>query len=497
MRRSAVFRISIILFICGIALGSFVPGAFPEFPALVAIIGLATVATWQDRRSVLVVILCLACASGCVLAASEEIYWSIDRGDVSVVGTAEVVHRPEPGEYSQDVVLRFRSCEATDCPHDLVFGRFPARSEIRYGDIGTVSCTLEVPDDEWRMRYAKDGIAYRCRSSDWKKVGETHAIRRSLLRMSTRFESAIAAALPEPESSLAAGLLIGGDDRLPASSRQDFRDAGLTHIVAVSGYNISLIADYFLLFGIGAFLRRRQAAPVALCATLSFVFVAGAPPSAVRAFGMASTLLLAQWLGRRYASVWALLFAASVMLAGNPLLLRYDVGFLLSFLATAGIILSSPIIGRLSGRVPKPIVPFAEALLLTVAANLLILPVILGSFGRFAPVAIPANVALLPIVPFAMLFSFLTGIFGMMLPSFGSLFAFPAYAALHSIVMGAGFAASFGESAIETDTFGWPQAVSWYLAVVLCYLPFRRWYRNRTGGRAKKNRRENVDSLPV
>lgn len=324
------------------------------------------------------------------------------------------------------------------------------------------------------MWHATRGIAYRCRDPDWERTGTTRSVGRALLSVASRFENALTRNLPEPESGLAAGLILGGDGRLPDRAREEFRTAGLTHIVAVSGYNISIIAEYFLLLGILCSLPRRRAAPFAFLATSAFVFITGAPPSAVRALFMAGTLLLAQRLGRRYGSVSALALVAAIMLFRNPLLLRHDIGFQLSFLATAGIVFAAPLVGRIGRDVPKAATPFAEAFLVTLSANLLLIPVLLSAFGRFVPSAIPVNTLLLPLVPVSMLLSFLVGLLGMFSSALGTVFSFPAYAALHLITEGARFGARFGDSAIVTDGFGFTAWVVWYALSVWILSRFRR-----------------------
>ncbi|NTW14187.1 MAG: ComEC/Rec2 family competence protein [Candidatus Moranbacteria bacterium] len=488
---ASIFRYSILLFISGIVFGSFFPDSSPWVPILIMIFTLAVAGTWQNRLSFIVVVMAFFLSMGYFLSAHAESFWSVDRPSIRVSGVAEIVRSPVMGESYREAAVSLSSCDEDSCPRELIMARFPILEDVAYGDKGSFSCVLEPPDTSWKMYYAKDGIAYRCRGPIWKKTGEARPIRRALLGMASRFESAIAHALPEPESSLAVGLLIGGDSGLPASAREDFRAAGLTHIVAVSGFNISIIAEYFLLFGVALFLPRRKAALFAMAGTTAFVFVAGAPSSAVRALFMASTLLLAQWFGRRYASPWALLFAAAIMLLMNPLLLRSDIGFQLSFLATAGVILSAPIVSGILRSVPRVTESFLEALFLTISANAFLLPVMFANFGKFTPVAIPANTVLLPLVPAAMFFSFVAGSVGSFVPMLGSLFAFPAYATLHPIVSGAHYAASFKESAIVSEHFGWLETVCWYAALAVIFSFLRR----RFGSDIKKTGRS-LTALP-
>lgn len=461
MRPASLFRFALLAFVLGIAAGSFLSALLPAVPLLATALGAVFFGVWPDRRGLVALVFAAAFASGFAHVGTAERYWAADRPEGSVSGLAEVVRKPQEKELFRTAVVRFSSCETGTCPTDLVSVILPLSTEVAYGDVGRLSCVLSLPEPEWRMYSAKEGIGLVCRSGSWERVSGNGSLSVRLLGFADRFERSLARSLPEPESSLAAGLLLGGEGRLPDSVRDDFRTAGLAHIVAVSGYNISIIAGYFLLLGIACFLPRRQAALLAFVATISFVFVSGAPPSAIRAVGMAGALVLSWWLGRRYASVWAILFAASLMLLWNPLLLRHDLGFLLSFLATLGIALLSPVFQRAVSSIRYGKF-FAEALLLTVAAELFILPVLFMNFGTFSFMTFPANALLLPLVPVAMLLSFLAGVLGMMAPTLGAVAAFPAYAALHAIVAGASYAASFSGAVVVWDAFGWGHAIAWY-----------------------------------
>jgi len=474
LRPARVFRIAAIASVLGVFLGSAVPALGTAIAFLSVSVGIAVSGIFQDRRAFFLSGIMFALASGTVLSSDAERFWDRDRVPVTTEGTADIVGRPEDREYGVSAVIRFSSCGPAGCPKERIEAVFSPLEEPSYGDRGTFSCLLDPIDPEWRMWYATRGIAYRCRDPQWRKTGESRPVRTTLMRSSSRFEESLARYLPEPEAGLAAGLLLGGDKRLPEEVREAFRDAGLTHIVAVSGYNISVIAEYFLFLGILLTLPRRRAAPFALLATTGFVFVAGAPSSAVRALFMAGTLMLAQWLGRRYESLFALVFVAAVMLLFDPLLLVHDIGFQLSFLATAGIVLAGPRVGRVVRHVPKPVSPFFEAFLVTVAANLLLIPILLSNFGRFVPAAILTNTVLLPVVPVSMSLAFLTGLLGMFSSALGTIFSFPTYAALHLIVEGARFGAGFGDTAIETESFGWGAGLLWYGALAWIFFRIRR-----------------------
>lgn len=462
MSASSVFRLILVSFVLGVALGTFSYEGASVGALLALALGVAAFGAWPDRRGSVVLFVAGSFALGWVHAGKAETYWRTMSDASSVSGIAEIVRKPETKDFSRDAIVIFRTCDAGSCPRERVLVRFPISATVAFGDTVELSCGLTLPEEEWRMYYAKEGVSHVCKKPAWGKRAGGASFSARLMRLSDRFEHSLSRALPEPESSLAAGLLLGGDGRLPADTKDDFRAAGLAHIVAVSGYNISIIATYLLLIGIALFLPRRKAAVFAFLGTLVFVFVSGAPPSALRAIGMASALIMAWLLGRRYASLPALLFAAAAMLWFNPLLMRHDLGFLLSFFATIGIIFASPLIGRLLRNIHSLPRIFLEALLLTISAELFILPIVFANFGHFSFAAFPANTILLPLVPIAMALSFFAGVAGLSSDMLGIIFGFPAHVPLHAIIVGAGYAASFQEMDMAWDAFGWTEAIVWY-----------------------------------
>ncbi len=461
MTSARIFRFALLAFVGGVFAGSFFFAWSPSLPLWLIAVSLAFASAWPNRYGVALALACLSLSWGFFSVSDAERYWTSDRALGFVSGEVRIVRAPERKDAFQEVVARFVSCESALCPSDLVSVRLPLFYTLSYGEAGRISCEVESPAEEWRMYYAKDGIGFSCRAKEWASKAKSSAFPVRLRGMADRFEAAIGEVLPEPESSLAKGLLLGGNGRLPQDVRDDFRVAGLSHIVAVSGYNISIIAGYFLLIGIALFLPRKKAAILALVGTLAFVFIAGAPSSALRAVGMAGALILSWWFGRRYASLWAILLVAALMLLWSPLLLRHDLGFILSFFATLGIALFAPWVERVVRQVRHGRF-FLEAFLLTLSAELFILPILFFNFGVFSLVTFPTNTILLPLVPLAMLATFFSAVFGMVVPALGYILAFPTYAVLHLIISGASYAASFDQAVITSDTFGWGSVVLWY-----------------------------------
>jgi competence protein ComEC len=485
MNRSPLFFPS-LAFILGVGAGSF--ALFPWWGVLTLLAAsVGMLGTVQTKR-VVIAVAAVFCFSGGFFLAEREIGRAQGIVEISggVSGTADVVGIPKRKDFFQEVIFRFTACEKGDCPEQSVLVQAPLSEAYTYGDRAHLSCKrLSLPknfseDFDYRMYLAKDGISYMCEKATMRKVG-SRIFFTKLFGFTERFEDGIMEHIPDPEASLGAGILLGGDGRFPEEAKEWFRGAGLSHIVAVSGYNIAILSFAFLFLGIFFFLPRRQAILFALAASGVFVFLAGMPSSGVRALAMAGVIFLATLLGRRSASVPALVFAGALMLLLNPLLLRYDVGFQLSFLATLGIVLFSPYARELVAHVRYGQL-FVETALLTLSAELLILPILFATFKTFSLAAILSNTLLLPLVPYAMLCSFLAGLVGMIAPVLGEAFAFPAYVLLHVIVGGAKWFSEIAIGRITLAHFGWMEGILWYAVVFAALFFSKRWMKRKNGG---------------
>ncbi len=209
---------------------------------------------------------------------------------------------------------------------------------------------------------------------------------------------------PEPASSFMAGLIVGSRKGISANLMQNFNAAGLTHIMAISGNNITLI---ILIVGkMLGFLARGKRIFWSIVFIILFVILVGASASVVRAALMGIISVISLWFGRKYFVLRALFFSGFLMVLWNPQTLLFDVSFQLSFLATLGIILFAERIEKFLQKVPEFFM-IRENLKMTLCAQILTLPIILMNFGQISLVSIFANLLVLPFIPFAMMFGFL------------------------------------------------------------------------------------------
>lgn len=238
-----------------------------------------------------------------------------------------------------------------------------------------------------------------------------------------QFSAAIRSVVPEPQASLGLGFLLGIKSQLPDELNDQLKIVGLTHIVVASGYNLTILvrAARRML----ANRSKYQATAVAVCLMVGFVGVTGFSPSMTRAALVTSLSLAAWYYGRVIHPVVLILFAAAVTGVWNPLYVWGDIGWYLSFLAFGGVMLLAPLVlKRLFGD--RKIPQLAQIIVETLCAELATLPLTMFVFGSVSVVSLVANLAVAPLVPLAMLLTFMAGAACVLLPGFGGWLALPA-----------------------------------------------------------------------
>lgn len=234
-----------------------------------------------------------------------------------------------------------------------------------------------------------------------------------------RAERALGSGMPAREAALARGFVLGEDEGIGAATVEDFRRAGLSHLLAVSGQNVALLALLVmpLLALLGMPLRTRLLWIVAAIAV--YVPLAGGGPSIVRAGVMGVLTLLATFAGRRASRLYALAIAATVTLAIDPRI-GADVGWQLSFAAVLGILaIARPLRRAIAGRLGSSGLrgALAEGVAVTAAATLATAPLIAFHFGELSTVGLFANLLALPAVAPAMWLGMVSAI-GAQVPGF-------------------------------------------------------------------------------
>lgn len=239
--------------------------------------------------------------------------------------------------------------------------------------------------------------------------------------LSRRFTAGMQNALPEPMASFGLGLLVGLRSAMPQAILAQLTAVGLVHIVAVSGYNLTILVR-----GVARLKIRSKYQKLILSLALIglFVMVTGFSASIVRAALVSVLSLWASYYGLRIKPIVLISFAAALTGFANPFYVWGDLSWYLSFLAFFGILIIAPTIqARFFSKQPKLI---TAVLLETLAAELMTLPLIMMSFGQFSVVALLANLLIVPIVPLAMLLAATAAFAGALVPQLAGWVAWPA-----------------------------------------------------------------------
>ncbi|MBX4191808.1 MAG: ComEC/Rec2 family competence protein, partial [Candidatus Doudnabacteria bacterium] len=267
----------------------------------------------------------------------------------------------------------------------------------------------EYPDFSYKNYLSRFGIDAVVYQPQLDKIEGRYGnqIKYWILQIKTKFTNKLSKVLIEPQNSLLGGLLLGAKRSISESLTEQFNQTGMSHIVAVSGYNITIIA-----IGIGWLLQRlglhkRVSFFISIPVIILFVIMIGASASAVRAGIMGILLLLALNVGRVSVAGNALAFTASFMVLLNPQILLFDVGFQLSFAALIGIVYLLPVLEPYFLWLP---IDIRKYFLTTLSAQFFALPLLLYYFGTLSLIAILPNLLILPMIPVTMLSGFLTGI---------------------------------------------------------------------------------------
>src|SRR3989344_1472859 len=276
--------------------------------------------------------------------------------------------------------------------------------------------------------------------------------------------------IKSPENLLMGGLILGEKASFNKDLRESFINTGTIHIVALSGYNITIVAEWFMkLF---SFLPKNFGIGMGILAILSFIIMTGGSSTAIRAGIMATLVLIARATGRNYDVARALILAGIFMILLNPFLLAYDVSFQLSFLATVAVIFLAPRIEKYFLWAPK-FFELRDIMSVTCAAYIFVFPFILYKMGNFSLVALPANFLILPFIPFTMMLGFLTGFAGLLWHVIAVPAGYISYLFLHYELGVVGFFAN-----LPFASFSFPDFPLFFTLIIYAYFIYRLFGRN-------------------
>lgn len=454
------FLISVLL---GIFLGDLAGISLVIYLGITIPIIVLSIVFWKKSEWKLILFILLGLISG----FSYTDLWNQKNESISLVSSEEelihgqVINYPVFEGSKAEYILKYRGFKIK-----VTAGRYP---EFKYGDVLEFKGTIKKPTD---YNFHKNILGEVWAESDIKKVGyKGNSFFKTLFFAREKFEKILTKILPEPYASFASGITIGSKSSIPDSLMSDFNRTGTTHLVAVSGYNVTIVIMYIaVLLGL---ISRKFKFWGSLFVILSFVMLTGGQASVLRAGILAALVLFGRYEGRRINMTILLPFTAVIMLLFNPYGLKYDISFQLSFLAFAGIIYLTPII--LSLRIIK-ILPdiIKKPLAETLGAQVMVLPIIIYYFGQISLVSTIVNVLVLSVIPLAMGLVFLVGIIGLFYIPLGKIVGFVLYIVLkYIIIVVENFSKlSFASYFFKINSWWWLPIV--YLVLLLVIVKLRK-----------------------
>ncbi|MEI2607591.1 MAG: DNA internalization-related competence protein ComEC/Rec2 [Candidatus Promineifilaceae bacterium] len=365
-------------------------------------------------------------------------------GELTLTGV--VVAEPDVRDRSQGLRLQ---AETVQLPGGLTLPvqgfvqvqtpRFPL---VAYGDRLELRGELEIPPENPEFNYkeylARQGIHSLIAFPQMTMLaqGQGSPFRAALLSFKQTAQATITRIINDPQASLLTGILLGNDNGLPPDLQDDFRTTGMSHVIAISGFNVMLLVGVLLKL-LEPLAGKQYAAALAFIGIAVYALLVGADASVVRATIMGGLYLFSsRFLGRTTMPLASLFVAGFLMTLLDPFTLQ-DVGFQLSFMATLGLMLyadrlSQWVQNRLSHTLNEKATTWvmallSEAILVTLAAQILTLPLMMAYFGQLSLISLVANVLILPVQPAIMTWGGLATLIGLGLPAVGQVLGWVAW----------------------------------------------------------------------
>lgn len=423
----------LLAFVLGIALRSFVPVSI-IFIWVGAVLGVAvaSIGIFQKQKAIVVYgFLFLAFLSGVFRFAMIE---NIKPDLAEFYGQPNTFHGIIVEEPERTDKVQRLKAEITGQPRFYTLITIRRYPEFKIGDDLKIQGVLQKPENYSDFDYvsylAKNDIYSTFSFPLIEKTGESkgNKLKIFLSRAKHSFEKNIDIALPEPHASFLKGLLLGERESLPQELVEDFNRTGTTHIVALSGYNITLVGRFFTEVLLFLTIPFYVSFWLATAAIILFIMLTGASPSVVRAGIMGILVLVANREGRPYHMTNALALAGAAMIFQNPKILRFDAAFQLSFLATLGLVYLSPRISALLSRFKDN--KIKQILVETLSAQIMVLPLLIYLFGRVSLISPITNILVLLAVPYSMATGFITGMLGFLWSPLGQASGFVTWVLL-------------------------------------------------------------------
>lgn len=359
----------------------------------------------------------------------------------------KVVREPHIKQEEQEVVIR-----SDDVVGDILL-KSPLQPRFELHDFVTFRCELQAPKRTDEFAYdkylARHHISSLCYRPEIISITPQNTPMKQFFEWKRKGKEKLQQVIVAPENGILLGVLFGIDDALPLDLSDAFRRVGATHLLVISGSNVVLLSSLALSLFPFLPVSKSKAVLITIGVLGGYAVLTGLQPPAVRATVFGGIALFAMLLGRRSDALRLLVIVATLMLVTNPLLLFYDAGFQLSFLATAGMILFVPFFTSLIEGVPD-VFQLRSVIATTLSALLATTPLILHSFGLLSIVALPANIILVPLMNIVMIGGVITLLIAVLIPaSIATWICLPMYYVLRLMIDIVEWWAQFSWASVE------------------------------------------------
>jgi competence protein ComEC len=402
-------------------------------PMVVVAVGAVVIAwIWTEERRVAVVgliLVALMVLGGLRAAGTPTFPQAPDGLHLASEFNATVIDVPNRYPTATHVRLKVDDPATT-----RAWGQLPSFPDVAQGDRLRITGRF-IPNDQTSFR----GFSAQRDTSGLLVVdrhtvtgNEASSIQRSRTTIAGEIRSRLAERIPEPAGAFATGVILGDDGAMTEATRHSFRVGGLTHMTAVSGVHVGIIAAAILLFSSLGIVSRWWTLGLSVPLVWSFAYLVGMRPSVVRASLMLTLLIIANLLGRPRDTLNAVGLAAALMLAVDPTF-AFDIGFQLSVAATTGIAIGIPLVSNRSHWHLVWVVPLS--------AQVVTEPLILYHFGYYSLVSPLANILAAPFLAMTMALGLLTLFASLMSGFLADVLALATWVPATAVVTIANFAA--------------------------------------------------------
>jgi len=436
---------NIFLYLCLAFLGGIFLSSFFRLPQIlifgILILGIALISVLFKHKKLVIIGFCvLFLAFGIYRYQSADLKFTnndlrkLNDSDKNIVLIGIVFSEPDVGEKNTKLIIKVGTLD--EVPEQgkilITVKNYP---EYQYGDKLEILGYLKTPSEDINgFNYAdylkKEGIYSIIDFPETKFLGKNfgNPLIKTLLSFKNKFKEIARSFIPFPQEGFLEALVFGDEGNIPKDWIDKLNLTGTRHIAAVSGMNITIISSLIFSFALSVGFWRKQSFYLSVFLLSLYILMIGFPVSAIRAGIMAIIFMVAQYFGRLSSATRAIVFAAVLMLFFNPYLLRFDVGFQLSFLAILGMVYIGPNFTDLLKKFPNiTVFSVRETLSATLAAQVFTLPILIYNFGRVSLISPIVNILIVPFLAPLTVLIFTFGILGIIFWGFGQILSWPVW----------------------------------------------------------------------